>query len=105
MGQRYPDERTGDGDERRLHEPAGAGAERQDVRACGGHQEEPERDAAADVEVLPQRVGHAGQPDRPRRPHDRCAPAACSVRVVVVPCITQRTPGPTEACKNARYDG
>ncbi|KXG20699.1 hypothetical protein SORBI_3010G240600 [Sorghum bicolor] len=84
-GQRYPDERAGDGDERRLHEPAGTGTEHHDVRAGSGHQEEPERDDAADVEVLTQRVGHAGQPDCPRRPHDRRAPASCStVRGVFV---------------------
>ena len=49
------------------------------MQAGGGRQEEPERDAA-DLDALPQRVGHAGQPDRPRHPHDRRAPA-CPVHV------------------------
>jgi hypothetical protein len=55
------------------------GAERHDVRAGGGRHEEPERDAA-DLDALPQCVRHAGKPDRPRRVHDRRAPA-CPVRV------------------------
>lgn len=51
------------------------------MRAGGGDQEEPERDAAG-LEVLPQRVGDVGPPDRPRHPHDRGA-SAVHVHLVV----------------------
>ena len=44
------------------------------MRADSGHQEEAKGDAA-DLQVLPQRVGDVGPPDRPRQPHDRRAPA------------------------------
>ena len=45
------------------------------MRAGGGDEEEAEGDAA-DLEVLPQRVGDVGPPDRPRHPHDHRAPAS-----------------------------
>ena len=60
------------------------------MQAGGGRQEEPERDAA-DLDALPQRVGHAGQPDRPRRPHDRRAPA-CPVHVHPAPVTVAAVP-------------
>lgn len=76
----YPDERVGDGNERGLQAPDGV--ERRDVRAGGGHQEDPER-GAADLDAIPQRVGHAGQPDRPRRPHHHRAAARPGPMVTV----------------------
>lgn len=44
------------------------------MRADGGHEEKAEGDAA-DLQVLPQRVGDGSPPDRPREPHDRRTPA------------------------------
>jgi hypothetical protein len=44
------------------------------VRAGGGNQEEAEGDAA-ELQVLPQRVGDVRPTDRLRHPHDRRAPA------------------------------
>jgi hypothetical protein len=85
---RHPDEREGYGDERGRQAPDGV--EQRDVRAGGGDEEEAEGDAA-DLKVLPQRVGDVGPPDRPRHPHDRRAPASpvhvdpvVAVAVVVV---------------------
>lgn len=54
------------------------------MRADGGDEEEAEGDAA-DLEVLPQRVGDVGPPDRPRQPHDRRAPASPVQVNLVVP--------------------
>lgn len=45
------------------------------MRAGGSDKEEAEGDAA-ELQVLPQRVGDVGPPDRPRHPHDRRAPAS-----------------------------
>jgi hypothetical protein len=88
VARHYPDEREGDGDERSLQAPDGV--EQRDVRAGGGDEEEAEGDAAG-LEVLPQRVGDVGPPNRPRHPHDRRAPASpvrvhpvVAVAVVVV---------------------
>lgn len=44
------------------------------MRAGGGNQEEAEGDAA-ELQVLPQRVGDVRPTDRLRHPHDRRAPA------------------------------
>lgn len=86
---RDPDKREGDGDERGRQAPDRV--EQRDVRADGGHQEKAEGDAA-ELQVLPQRVGDVGPPDRPRHPHDRRAPAsplhvhpAVAVAVSMVP--------------------
>lgn len=70
---RNPDKREGDGDECSLQ--TADGVERRDVRAGGSDKEEAEGDAA-ELQVLPQRVGDVGPPDRPRHPHDRRAPAS-----------------------------
>lgn len=70
---RNPDKRKRDGDESGRQTPDRV--EQRDVRAEGGHEEEAEGDAA-DLQVLPQRVGDVGPPDRPREPHDRRAPAS-----------------------------
>jgi hypothetical protein len=56
------------------------------VRASSGDEEEAEGDAA-EVEVLPQRVGDVGPADRPRHPHDRRAPAS-PVHVHLVVTVT-----------------
>lgn len=45
------------------------------MRAGGSDKEEAEGDAA-ELQVLPQRIGDVGPPDRPRHPHDRRAPAS-----------------------------
>lgn len=56
------------------------------MRASSGDEEEAEGDAA-EVEVLPQRVGDVGPADRPRHPHDRRAPAS-PVHVHLVVTVT-----------------
>jgi hypothetical protein len=57
------------------------------VRAGGGDEEEPERDAAAGMEVLPQRIGGVGPPDRPRHPHDRGATVHAHLVVTVAAAV------------------
>lgn len=52
------------------------------MRAGRGGEEEAEGDAA-ELEVLPQRVGKVGPADRPRQPHDGRTPA-CPVHVHLV---------------------